>query len=104
QPVGQRRRRGDGTTPVGIYLSERPSANSRYHLSVGVSYPNPADRQQAESRGVHPGGDIFIHGRGPEGNSAYRRDWTAGCIAVSDGEIEEIYSMLNNRVPVVIVP
>lgn len=104
QPVGHKTMRGDGKTPEGIYFIDRRNANSRYHLSVGVSYPNPNDRQQAESRGVHPGGDIFIHGRGPEGNSAYRRDWTAGCIAVSDGEIEEIYSMLNNRVPVVIVP
>ena len=77
---------------------------SRYHLSVGVSYPNERDRAFAEQLGRDPGGDIMIHGRGPEGNQLVRqkRDWTAGCITVSDEEIEDVYAMLQLGAPIMI--
>ena len=106
QPVGHKQFEGDGKTPEGIYYVDRFNPRSRYHLSVGVSYPNPADRAFAESHGRHPGGDIFIHGRGPDGNNLFprQRDWTAGCIAVADEEIEEIYAMLSPGTPIVIYP
>lgn len=106
QPVGHKQYEGDGKTPEGIYFIDRFNPRSRYHLSVGISYPNERDRAVAEQMGRKPGGDIMFHGRGPEGNQEVRkkRDWTAGCITVSDEEIEDIYAMLKLGVPVVIYP
>ena len=106
QPVGHKQFSGDGKTPEGIYYVDRFNPRSAYHLSVGISYPNAADRAFAESQGRDPGGDIFIHGRGPDGNNLFprQRDWTAGCIAVTDEEIQEIYAALMPGVPVVIYP
>lgn len=105
-PVGHKQFEGDGKTPEGVYFIDRFNPQSRYHLSVGVSYPNPQDIAYADFVGRPPGGDIFIHGRGPEGNqlAPKNRDWTAGCIAVTDDEIEEIYPMLRAGVPIYINP
>lgn len=105
-PVGHKQFEGDGKTPEGVYFVDRFNPRSRYHLSVGVSYPNQHDAQLAAALGRHAGGDIFIHGRGPEGNrfAPSNRDWTAGCIAVKDEEIEEVYAMLRPGVPIVINP
>lgn len=103
-PVGHKTRQGDGKTPEGIYFIDRMNPGSQYYLSVGVSYPNPADRERARLMGADPGGDIMVHGRGAYGNSVGKKDWTAGCIAVSDGEMEEIYAMLRPGVPIVIYP
>lgn len=104
QPAGHKTRQGDGKTPEGVYFIDRMNPSSSYHLSLGVSYPNPADRERARLMGVDPGGDIMVHGRGRYGNAVGKKDWTAGCIAVSDGEIEEIYAMLRPGVPIVIYP
>lgn len=107
EPNGPKMFEGDGRTPEGIYFIDRFNPNSRYHLSVGISYPSPVDEQRAWNYGLSAGRDIFIHGRGPDGNAAIKskvRDWTAGCIAVSDTEIEEIFSMLRPGVPIVIQP
>lgn len=105
-PVGHKRFEGDGKTPEGVYFIDRFNPKSRYHLSVGVSYPDPQDKAFAEALGRSPGGDIFIHGWGPEGNALApkKRDWTAGCIAVKDEEIEEIFAMVRPGVPIVIAP
>ena len=104
EPTGHKARQGDGKTPEGVYFIDRMNPSSLYHLSVGVSYPGPADRERARLMGVDPGGDIMVHGRGSYGNRVRRGDWTAGCIAVSDGEIEEIFAMLRPGVPIVIYP
>lgn len=92
-PVGPKRRAGDGKTPEGSYFIDRRNPNSSYYLSLGISYPNARDVAEARKRGVDPGGDIFIHG-GWRGFSLFRRDWTAGCISVSNRAMEEIYSMV----------
>lgn len=104
QPMGHKQFEGDSKTPEGIYFIDRFNPRSTYHLSVGISYPNERDAAFAQSMGLKPGGDIFIHGRGPEGNALApkMRDWTAGCIAVKDEEIEDIYAMLRPGVPIVI--
>ncbi|AGT10018.1 hypothetical protein JCM7686_2982 [Paracoccus aminophilus JCM 7686] len=110
QPVGAKQFEGDGKTPEGLYFINRFNPNSLYHLSVGISYPNNDDRARAQMMGLRPGGDIMIHGLGPYGRAANRPDWTAGCIAVNDQEIEEIYAMLARNgngttgVPVFILP
>jgi murein L,D-transpeptidase YafK len=102
-PVGHKTTRGDGRTPEGDYLVDRRNPRSAFHLSLGIDYPNEADRAQAAERGVSPGGDIFIHGRGPNHRRA-RGDWTAGCIAVRDREIEVIYAMVRDGTPITILP
>ena len=104
QPTGHKQFEGDGKTPEGLYYVDRFNPRSRYHLSVGISYPNETDRAFAEAMGRDPGRDIMIHGRGPEGNKLVRKnwDWTAGCMTVSDEEIEDIYSMLTPGLPVMI--
>ena len=89
-PEGHKSFEGDGRTPEGEYIIDRRNPNSEFHLSIGISYPNAQDRNFASSMGKTPGGDIFIHGR----PSKYRkggRDWTAGCIAVSNAVIEELW-------------
>ena len=104
QPVGDKEFEGDGKTPEGLYFIDRFNPNSRYYLSVGISYPSAQDVAQATAMGLRPGGDIFIHGLGPEGRAQNRPDWTAGCIAVTDEEIEEIFSILRPGVPIFIYP
>ena len=93
-PEGHKAFEGDGRTPEGTYLIDRRNPRSQFHLSVGISYPNAQDRALAEALGKRPGGDIFIHGEPNNEKPAKKRDWTAGCIAVKNEEIEEIYQMV----------
>lgn len=102
-PEGHKKAEGDGRTPEGTYFIDRRNPNSAYHLSLGISYPNANDVAVARAAGVEPGGDIFIHGRGPRFQRA-RGDWTWGCIAVTDREMTEIYSMVQTGTPIVILP
>ncbi len=102
-PVGDKKVEGDGKTPEGLYYIDRQNPNSTYHLSLGISYPNAEDLAEAEALGKQPGGDIFIHGRARK-NRGRGKDWTAGCIAVKDGEMEEVYSMIRVGTPIFIFP
>ncbi|MCA0273423.1 MAG: L,D-transpeptidase [Proteobacteria bacterium] len=92
-PVGDKVRQGDGKTPEGLFRINRRNAASAFHLSLGIDYPQKAHVIRARSGGYSPGGDIFIHGQPNSfaGKPTLRRDWTAGCIAVSDSEIEELW-------------
>ncbi len=101
-PTGDKAVQGDGRTPEGSYYINRRNPNSAYHLSLGISYPDPSQRAAAAADGRDPGGDIFIHGG--QGKRRQRGDWTAGCIAVSDREIEEIWQLVPNGALVVIQP
>jgi len=98
-PIGDKKVDGDGKTPEGDYLIDRRNPNSDFHLSLGIDYPNANDIAEAKALGREPGGDIFIHG---EARTAALKDadWTAGCIAVSDKEIEEIYAMVRDGTPI----
>ncbi len=102
-PEGHKQFEGDGKTPEGAYTINRRNPNSNFHLSLGISYPNDADRTFAASQGKPPGGDIFIHGR-----SRYKGrnngDWTNGCIAVTDREMEWVYAMVKTGTPIWIQP
>ena len=106
EPIGHKQFSGDGKTPEGLYYIDRRNPNSRYHLSLGISYPNPQDVAFALAQGKHPGNDIFIHGQGPEGRvlAPLKRDWTVGCIAVTDDEMEDIYAMVRDGTPILINP
>lgn len=101
-PVGHKQFEGDGKTPEGAYFISHKNPKSQYHLSLGVSYPNNADRSFAAAQGKPPGGDIFIHGGPPRPVSKW--DWTAGCIAVTDKEMEVIYSMVKPGTVIHILP
>lgn len=99
-PLGHKVMEGDGRTPEGLYLIDRRNPNSDYHLSVGISYPNEIDLARAEALGVRPGGDIFIHGTPRE--MRRRDDWTAGCLAVENREMEDVYAMVRDGTPILI--
>jgi murein L,D-transpeptidase YafK len=108
EPRGHKQREGDGRTPEGRYAIDYRNPQSRFHLALHVSYPAPGDVAAAAAAGVDPGGDIMIHGQ-PNGRGwlawwRQRRDWTAGCIAVTDAEIREIWSLVPDGTPVVILP
>ena len=93
---------GDGKTPEGTYFINRKNNYSAFHLSLGISYPNSSDRQNARSIGRSPGGDIFLHGN-PNGYGEMKGDWTRGCIAVTNDEIEEIWGLIPIRTPITIL-
>lgn len=103
-PEGDKKFEGDGRTPEGHYLIDKRNPNSSYHLSIGISYPNLHDIAEARAIGKDPGGDIFIHGRGPSYLEGLPEDWTWGCIAVDDRQIEDIYAMVTNGTPISIYP
>ena len=102
-PKGHKQFEGDGKTPEGSYIIDRRNPDSQFHLSIGISYPNAQDVAYARSFGRSPGGDIFIHGRAGE-HAGRGRDWTAGCIAVADRHIEEIYMMVHTGTQIDIFP
>jgi murein L,D-transpeptidase YafK len=102
-PVGDKYYEGDGKTPEGNYFINRKNPYSKFHLSIGISYPNERDRAEAATLGKPPGGDIFIHGESDR-RKLGRNDWTWGCISVPNREIEEIYSMVKNGTPIKINP
>ena len=101
-PIGPKRWEGDGKTPEGAYWIDRRNPNSSYHLSLGISYPNPQDVAYAQALGRAPGGDIFIHGTPREKRRA--ANWTAGCIAVTNREMEDLYAMVGEGTPIFINP
>jgi murein L,D-transpeptidase YafK len=101
-PTGHKQFEGDGKTPEGMYFISHKNPNSEYHLSLRISYPNEADIAFAEKAEKDPGGDIFIHGA--PNKKVSRRDWTLGCVAVTDREMEVIYSMVNPGTPIYIFP
>lgn len=95
QPKGHKRFEGDERTPEGIYTIDRRNPNSAFHLSLGISYPNAADRVYAEARGQSAGGDIFIHGQtNGYGAVTLPYDWTDGCIALSDAEMDQLWQLV----------
>lgn len=99
-PSGHKAYEGDGCTPEGTYTINARNAKSGYHKNLGVSYPNEADRAYAAQLGKSPGGDIKIHGlkngRGYIGKFQRWHDWTHGCIAVTDAEIDGLYAAVKD--------
>ncbi|MDR1310498.1 MAG: L,D-transpeptidase family protein [Burkholderiaceae bacterium] len=107
-PVGPKRVQGDKKTPEGTYVVDGKNPGSRFHKNLGVSYPNAQDKKRAATLGRSPGGDIKIHGLGPEfrhlGKNQWQYDWTLGCIAVTDEEMDELYAHTNVGTVIEIVP
>jgi tetratricopeptide (TPR) repeat protein len=107
-PIGPKERQGDNKTPEGIYVIDARNRDSRFHLSLHISYPNERDKIRAKELGDSPGGDIMIHGikNGSSwvGDAHAEVDWTKGCIAVTNEEIEEIAKLAPNGTIVEIRP
>jgi len=106
--MGRKERQGDGKTPEGNYILDRRNPHSKFHRSIHISYPNAEDIKRARGLGVPAGGDIFLHGL-PNGQgffgAAHRQtDWTAGCIAVTNEEIDDIWDLVSDGTPIVIHP
>jgi len=107
-PVGAKTRQGDHKTPEGNYVLDSRNAHSQYYKSIHISYPSARDRATARQEGVSPGGDVFVHGL-PNGygwvGAAHRvRDWTDGCVAVTNQEIDEIWLAVPDGTPIEIRP
>lgn len=107
-PVGPKTRQGDHKTPEGVYILDFRNAHSQFYKSIHISYPNARDRSEAIRNRVSPGGDVFVHGL-PNGygaiGAAHRlKDWTDGCVAVTDEEIDEIWGIVSDGTPIEIKP
>ncbi|EAQ29357.1 ErfK/YbiS/YcfS/YnhG family protein [Erythrobacter sp. NAP1] len=103
-PMGHKRFEGDERTPEGLYTIDTRNPQSRFHLSLRISYPNRQDRAFAAQYGRSPGGDIFIHGQPTGRPGRMRGDWTDGCIALSNTEIEELWQLVPDGTPIEIRP
>lgn len=109
EPVGKKQFEGDMKTPEGLYYIHSRDTISQYHSNLGISYPNTEDSLYAASLGKSAGGDIKIHGF-PNNHKPYQekeflnKDWTIGCIAVSDHEIDELYRWVKENCPILILP
>lgn len=94
-PVGHKQHEGDNKTPEGLYFIEDRNANSQFYKNLGISYPNESDLENAEKIGKPAGGDIKIHGlrngKGKRGKFHRFKNWTAGCIAVTNPEMDELF-------------
>ena len=108
QPNGHKTKAGDKRTPEGTYLLDTRNSDSKFHLAIHISYPNESDSMNAQKRGVLPGGDIMIHGLSEKfktiGKLHRTSDWTDGCIAVTNPEIEEIWKLVPDGTPIEIKP
>lgn len=107
-PTGPKQREGDSRTPEGEYTIDSRNGRSHFHLALHISYPSAADRARAARQGVAPGSDIMIHGLpnglGWLGGLHRSLDWTDGCVAVTNQEMEEIWALVGTGTPVKIEP
>jgi murein L,D-transpeptidase YafK len=107
-PIGAKARRGDHKTPEGVYVLDGRNVHSQFYKSIHISYPDAKDLARARKTGVSAGGDVYLHGL-PNGyhwvGASHRlKDWTDGCIAVSDEEIDEIWRVVPDGTPIEIKP
>jgi murein L,D-transpeptidase YafK len=107
-PAGHKQRQGDGRTPEGRYSLDARNEHSAYYKSLHVSYPSALDRQRAQRDGVSPGGDIMIHGQ-PNGWEKYEaatqsRNWTLGCIALTNEDMDVVWRSVPLGTPIRIDP
>lgn len=98
EPVGPKTRQGDHRTPEGIYTLNSRNANSQFYKAFHISYPGPKDIAAAKKLGVSPGGDVMLHGLPKKyawvGNAHTLHDWTDGCIAVTNEEMDELWKLI----------
>jgi murein L,D-transpeptidase YafK len=108
EPVGPKTRHGDHRTPEGVYTLDSRNPNSHFYKAFHISYPNPKDIATAKKLGVSPGGDIMLHGLPKEyawvGKAHTLHDWTDGCIAVTNEEMDELWKLVPVGTPIEIKP
>ena len=107
-PEGHKQQQGDERTPEGRYVLDYKNPNSKYYKSIHISYPNAQDRQNARKRGVNPGGEIMIHGQ-PNGYGGFSTivqlfNWTNGCIALSNPDMDVVWDAVKPGTPIEIRP
>jgi murein L,D-transpeptidase YafK len=107
-PVGPKIEQGDGRTPEGTYIIDRRNMMSEYHLSLHLSYPSALDIKRAAAHNARAGGGIMIHGEpnvlNHEGKKRLFKDWTAGCIALSNTDVDEVWRLVDDGIAVDIYP
>ena len=107
-PVGHKEQEGDGRTPEGQYVLDLKKADSAFYKAIRVSYPNARDRANARKRGVPPGGDIMIHGQkngfGWAAAVAQQSNWTLGCIALTNEDMDAVWAAVDAGTPIEIRP
>ncbi len=107
-PIGHKQHEGDERTPEGKYILDYKKSDSAFYKAIHISYPNEADRRRARANGVNPGGQIMIHGqkngRGALSWLAQQFNWTDGCIAVTNAEMDEIWALVKPGTPIEILP
>jgi murein L,D-transpeptidase YafK len=107
-PVGDKVRQGDNRTPEGLYYIDWRNPGSRYYKALHISYPDDRHIERARQLGVSPGGDVMIHGLPPRfaayGAAQAEHDWTEGCIALSDQQMDEIWRAVPVGTPILITP
>ncbi|MDH1004192.1 L,D-transpeptidase family protein [Acinetobacter junii] len=111
-PIGHKQFEGDGKTPEGTYTIDWRNPQSAYYKSLHISYPNPNDLAYAKQRQKSAGGDVMIHGTVPTPATAFpasstympRKDWTLGCIAVTNADMDEIWQLVKNGTQIIIHP
>jgi murein L,D-transpeptidase YafK len=106
--MGDKEFEGDKRTPEGQYTINDKNSNSGFHKNLGISYPNKRDIEEAKKKKLKPGGEIKIHGIrngfGFIGKFQRLFDWTAGCIALTDHEVDELYDSVEIGTPILILP
>lgn len=107
-PLGHKQEQGDYRTPEGEYFIHRKLCSPKYYRSLCISYPRPSDKASAEARGVNPGGDITIHAQ-PKWNAdgkgdsyTLARNWTQGCVAITNEAMKELWYAVHEGVPITI--
>ncbi len=107
-PVGHKEQEGDNKTPEGRYMLDSKNVNSAYYKSIHISYPNAKDIANAKAKGVSPGGAIMIHGQkngfGWAAAATQKTNWTLGCIALTNEDMEVIWKSVNVPIPIEIKP
>lgn len=107
-PIGPNARQGDHKTPEGLYVLDSRNPHSQFYKSIHISYPSAREREAARQRGVSPGGGVFVHGLpngyGWVGSSHRLKDWTDGCIAVTNTEMDDIWQAVADGTPIEIRP
>lgn len=107
-PLGHKQKADDCRTPEGAYIIDRHNKDSRFHKSLHISYPNKSDLAAAKKNGKYPGSNIMIHGlpKGFEdlGDVHFKRNWTKGCVAVNNQEMDEIWKLVPDGTPIFIKP
>lgn len=107
-PKGHKEKEGDGRTPEGVYTLDLKKRDSSFYRAIRISYPNEADVAAAREKGVSPGGQIMIHGQrngyGWLAPLVQRKDWTQGCVALTNGDMEKVWKLVKEGTPIEIHP